>query len=52
LEEPRDNGEEEDVQKRSEPEQPPVDGPSSGSPGESDEKDLGDTSYGGPSESR
>jgi hypothetical protein len=37
-----------DVQKRAEPEQPPVDGPSAGSSGEPEERDLGDTSYGAP----
>ncbi|MFN2489426.1 MAG: hypothetical protein ABR529_06770 [Actinomycetota bacterium] len=48
--EKRDQGDEErpDVQERSEPEQPPVDGPSAGSGGENDDADLGDTSYGGP----
>ncbi|CAN5590645.1 hypothetical protein BH24ACT26_BH24ACT26_15410 [soil metagenome] len=34
-----------DVRERSEPEQPPVDGPSGGSAGEDDDKDLADTSY-------
>ena len=37
-----------EVQERSEPDQPPVDGPSAGSPVEEDDRDLGDTSYGGP----
>ncbi|HYZ46119.1 MAG TPA: hypothetical protein VE712_00495 [Actinomycetota bacterium] len=46
--EQREGQDEEDVAERSEPEQPPVDGPSAGSAGEDDEKDLGGTSYGSP----
>lgn len=44
----RDDERSEEVQKRAEPEQPPVDGPSAGNSGEVEDRDLGDTSYGGP----
>jgi hypothetical protein len=37
---------------RAEPEQPPVDGPSAGSGGERDDRDLAGSSYDEPGESR
>ena len=42
----------EDVQERTEPDQPPVDGPGGGTPGErEDDRDLSDTSQGSPGNS-
>jgi hypothetical protein len=46
-----DRRDESDPNERAEPEQPPVDGPSSGSAADEDDKDLGGSSYGQPGRS-